>query len=855
MSFFTKAQSFFLDPEIFQNASTVFVTSIDLYFKYKPVLGQGSSGKYAPGVSMSICPMKEGKPVVDLASVLGIARNEYGTIATTTDASYSTNFKFKYPIPLQTGSEYAFLIGFDDPEFQLWTNRSGEEDISSGQTAKNSSGKTDGNLFDITNGNVITPLIDTDLKFSIKFAKFTSTSKSFRVVNEAYEFIKISSGSLNGSFIGGEYVYQQQANATGTVTVSSGSANVTGSGTDFGNTTSSSFTDKISNNDLILVANSSSSQIRRVNVVTNTTFLNTTSTFATSMSGVNIRTFEKGYLSVNTTSYIVTGTNTAFDSVLSIGDHIVLTDGTDGNTVVRQVTYVTNSSNITVDVIPPFANDSVGYFKSVVGKVDKFTNYKDMLVLYESSANSTLYFTNNRILKGIDSTANAVSYSLIDVSLAKYTPRYRVVTPAGTRFNQYINIANSSYATTAGKNKQVFNNVSNLIDNYAAVIASRSKEVTNPSNLFANSKSLQANLEFITENDYTSPFVLEKNLDFSTEEFLINNDTSSETYGNNRFATATFNSNTDVSSTNNFITVSSNQFVNNDVLRYIVSPGNTVVTGLSNNQSYFVVSANSTGVKLASTLGGVAIDITATGTSETGHTLKRDGIAFSKYVSKQVILDVDQIAEDLIVYMTAFKPSSTDIEVYAKLISEDDGESFNTKNWSKLTLDVPTGSKVVSLDSNPNDFVELKYILPSSHPGTEVTSGTFQTTLTSAVVTGSYSTVNTDIIAGDLVKVYNPTFPETFFIDTVTSSNTTTFTVSKAVSNSSLVSLGLKVDKVTDKNSAFLNNQNFNIVRYFNRSMAKYDGFKTFAIKIVLKSDNYYLVPRVAEYRAIAVSA
>ena len=115
--------------------------------------------------------------------------------------------------------------------------------------------------------------------------------------------------------------------------------------------------------------------------------------------------------------------------------------------------------------------------------------------------------------------------------------------------------------------------------------------------------------------------------------------------------------------------------------------------------------------------------------------------------------------------------------------------------------------------------------------------------------------MNTDIIAGDLVKVYNPTFPETFFIDTVTSSNTTTFTVSKPVSNSSLVSLWLKVDKITDKNSAFLNNQNFNIVRYFNRSMAKYDGFKTFAIKIVLKSDNYYLVPRVDEYRAIAVSA
>lgn len=852
---FSKAQSFFLDPEIFQNASTVFLTSVDLWFKDKPSLGNGSSGIYAPGVTVGICPMKEGKPQIDNASVRGIARNVYGTVATTTDASYSTNFKFKIPIPIQTGFEYAILIGFDDPGFSLWTNRTGEEDISSGQVAKNSSGKTDGNMFDITNGNVITPMVDVDLKFALKFAKFTETSKTFKIVNEAYEFVKITSGSLNGSFIGGEYVYQQQSNATGTVTVSSGGSNVTGSGTDFGNTTSSLFTDKISNNDLILVANSTSSQIKRVNVVTNTTFLNTTSTFATSMSGVNIRTFEDGYLSVNTTSMIVTGTNTAFDSTLSIGDFIILTDGTDSNTVVRQVTYVTNSSSMTVDVIPPFANDNVGYFKSVVGKVDKFANYKDMLVLYESSANSTLYFTNNKIIKGVDSQANAVLYSLIDVSLGKYTPGYRVVVPAGTRYNQFVNIANSSYATTAAKNKQVINGLSNLIDNYSATIASRSNEVTHPSNLFANAKSLNANLQLVTENSYTSPYVIETNLDFTTEEFVINNDTTAEVYGNNRFATASFNSNTDVASTNNFITISSNPFVNNDVLKYVTSPGNTVITGLTNNQSYYVVSANSTGVKLSSSLEGVALDLTATINSETGHTLKRDGLAYSKYVSKKVTLDTDQIAEDLIVYMTAFKPTGTDIEVYAKLLSEEDGDSFNTKAWTKLDLDVPTGSKVVSIDSNPNDFVDLKFVVPAFQSGNQVTSGSFTTTSACNVITGSYSTVNTDIATGQLVKVYSPNFPTTFFVDTVTASNTTTFSVSKNISNSSLVSSGLKVDIISDKNSGYLDNQNYNVVRYYNSSMAKFDGFKTFSIKIVLKSDNYYLVPRVAEYRAIAVSA
>jgi hypothetical protein len=60
---------------------------------------------------------------------------------------------------------------------------------------------------------------------------------------------------------------------------------------------------------------------------------------------------------------------------------------------------------------------------------------------------------------------------------------------------------------------------------------------------------------------------------------------------------------------------------------------------------------------------------------------------------------------------------------------------------------------------------------------------------------------------------------------------------------------------ITHENSGFLNNQNFNIVRYFNSSLAKYDGFKVFAVKIVLLSPNSFSVPRVAEYRAIAVSA
>ena len=81
-----------------------------------------------------------------------------------------------------------------------------------------------------------------------------------------------------------------------------------------------------------------------------------------------------------------------------------------------------------------------------------------------------------------------------------------------------------------------------------------------------------------------------------------------------------FNSNTAVSNTNDFITISNNVFQNNDSVKYLVAVGNTSLAALSNNTSYFIVGANSTGVKLSSTLNGGAIDLTA-GLSQTGHSL------------------------------------------------------------------------------------------------------------------------------------------------------------------------------------------------------------------------------------------
>lgn len=89
---------------------------------------------------------------------------------------------------------------------------------------------------------------------------------------------------------------------------------------------------------------------------------------------------------------------------------------------------------------------------------------------------------------------------------------------------------------------------------------------------------------------------------------------------------ATFNANTGVNGTTEFITTSTaHGFTNGDKVQYLVATGNTALSGLTNATSYFVISANTTALKLSTAAGGSAVDIAASSTSESGHTLRRVG--------------------------------------------------------------------------------------------------------------------------------------------------------------------------------------------------------------------------------------
>lgn len=85
-------------------------------------------------------------------------------------------------------------------------------------------------------------------------------------------------------------------------------------------------------------------------------------------------------------------------------------------------------------------------------------------------------------------------------------------------------------------------------------------------------------------------------------------------------AAQAFNANTAVAA-NGFVGIATNVYQVSDLVTYAVAEGNTALAELSSGSQYYIQAANTTGVYLAATSDGDAIELTK-GLSETGHTLQ-----------------------------------------------------------------------------------------------------------------------------------------------------------------------------------------------------------------------------------------
>lgn len=90
-------------------------------------------------------------------------------------------------------------------------------------------------------------------------------------------------------------------------------------------------------------------------------------------------------------------------------------------------------------------------------------------------------------------------------------------------------------------------------------------------------------------------------------------------------------------------------------------------------------------------------------TNETGEV----GDADMRYISKPIELADGQDAEDIKIFVNAYKPSGTDVKVYARIHNAEDGQAFEDKDYTLLTQ--ITASNVISDSVDTTDFKEFEY--------------------------------------------------------------------------------------------------------------------------------------------------
>ena len=230
----------------------------------------------------------------------------------------------------------------------------------------------------------------------------------------------------------------------------------------------------------------------------------------------------------------------------------------------------------------------------------------------------------------------------------------------------------------------------------------------------------------------------------------------------------------------------------------------------------------------------------------------RYGNSVTKYISKRIVLADGQEAEDLRVYLTGYRPSDTDIKIYAKFYNNQDPQPFDDKVWTLLQYD-NGGDLVYSSPGDRSNFIEYQFSVPTTNAvpyaafaNTNVDTynplaGTITIANNSTTITGTGTAFDTALTVGSVVRVQSGDY---FAIRTVTSiANSTQLTVDNGLVAANSAALFY----------VFSQDGNDGIVEYRNSNGSRFIGYKEVALKIVLLSSNPIKVPRLNDVRAICL--
>jgi hypothetical protein len=568
--------------------------------------------------------------------------------------------------------------------------------------------------------------------------------------------------------------------------------------------------------------------------------------------GANVTFYATGTINVASNSTIVTGSATVgfITNGLAVGDFIVITDGTAGNTDVVQVDQIISNTSINIATKPSFTANGVYYKKTVVAKYFTTDKPSDEVIFTDSTANATAYFTNTSIQTAAI-TNGGTGYAngdTLEVSGGGSTSNaYATITTDGSGVINRLNFTNvglgftttpTTTITTVGGASATFTyTIGSLIRGRSSQSRLKLQQVNNRKTKFIKPK-VGISLPPSAKATYTMNFSnTAYNLD-NNREVRGENDKIKEL---NYDAVIASRSNEVLNGTNLFSDANSKK--RSGKIRVKIDMADSGNSSVSSFSSPLIFDNK---LELLTMRADINNDVTG----EEG----RYGNAACKHITKRITFGEGKAAEDLKVFINAYRPPNTDIKIYAKVHNSSDPEPFDDKGWS--LLEVEYGVDQVSNQNTPTDMREYGYGL-SSYPTLDaVLTGTFQTQGNTQVV-GVGSLANTELVANDLVRIYDPLFPENYEIAVVANTtNTTVFDITTNLVNLNVNNIsGLKVDKVKHKYSVFNNTSGDNVARYYSTTMVPYDKFDSYSLKVVLLSSDGIAVPRVDDIRSLGVSA
>jgi len=912
---FAVAQVFFVDPATCLAAPQVTITEIQLYFRAKPRITGNKSGIYSPGVMVGIVPTQFGVPLIGQTGVdtqIDWSRQEWGSIKVTADASMSTRFRWETPQLVQTGKQFAIIVKYDgDEDFLIWTNKTGDNLVGTTNRSPGVSGHFIGNLYTYisplgsmtgtgigysnstgTSNSLLIPSIsnqspstvqlsqeyllstwraidNTDLKFRVAVARYFhngvpvssntsiaaepsiiiygSSSNNFSVVSNnvlrvtapsaPVEYIRYDKASSSDSPLSfGDLIYQDQPYWSGGKSAPATVGAVTG--------------------DRVLIGNASFIQANGV-------AFNWASIYPSTLGQPAI---------------VVTSLN-----------H----DGAGAHRVNVRRVMASGNNLLALDEPMSFTNASARFFAAPVGRLtSKLRSYgaggfgapgkmADIMVLSDTNANSTCRFVNNCI-DSYTISSGGTGYNNTDVINitgfenigAEVSGGYKAtanVLTNGSGVITSINFSNNgagfvnatpiviAYANSTGGSSN--GTTANIVFTYGATLKT---EASNSNTYFKGVTVINLNaLQIVplleinnpagTTHSIVNRSLYHSNLSantFTGQRYFVNDDPVQTDFIVQNGKLHNFSSNlipTIVSRSNQYSIRFANGAVANDAV---------MGRNYSNNAVYFFdVASNNDfcsisfgGTLFTSTYARYIINNDYT-KEETNY-----GNAWAKHVSTKINFADGRSAEDLLVYLTAYRPAGTDFKVYARIYNSLDDDTFDSKDWTLMGQ--TDGLGVYSNPNNPSDMKEFTYNF-NAFPNTDyVATGSVTTTLDSNTIVGANTRFDLNLAANDVVRLYQPLFPNNYMVGIVGSiSSNNSLTLTTPISNNGLVGSGLKMDRIAFPHQAFNDVLNSNVVCYFNSNMVRFDTYDTFQVKVIFLSNNENVIPKIDDVRSIGVTA